>query len=103
MIFTFSRVCATTALAFLVTASTTVTYCSQRIANVCGGHCKIYTGGATCLSAPGTQCLTSTKNVAICDRPGCKGSCNQFSSPGAQLDNGFAYFPGTYSIRVYDA
>ena len=49
---------------------TTVTYCSQRIDSVCGGACTVYTGGATCLNAPDTNCLAATNNVGFCDRAG---------------------------------
>lgn len=50
--------------------STTVTYCSQRIDSVCGGACTVYTGGATCLNAPDTNCLAATNNVGFCSSSG---------------------------------
>lgn len=50
--------------------STTVTYCSQRIDSVCGGACTVYTGGATCLDAPNTNCLAATNNVGFCSSSG---------------------------------
>ncbi|KAJ3571859.1 hypothetical protein NP233_g3472 [Leucocoprinus birnbaumii] len=80
--------------------NTRVVYCNTRNFNVCGGSCTVYNGGATCLSAPGTQCLFATQNVGFCDRGGCGGSCNQFSSCGTRLDNGFCWTPGTASITV---
>lgn len=80
-----------------------VTYCSSRTQNVCGGACTVYNGGATCLAAPGTKCLAATNNVGFCDRGGCGGSCNQLSSCGTRLDNGFCFTPGTASIIVSSA
>ncbi|KZV93984.1 hypothetical protein EXIGLDRAFT_835300 [Exidia glandulosa HHB12029] len=77
-----------------------VVYCSSRTNNVCGGACTVYNGGATCLNAPDTVCLSATANVGFCDRGGCGGSCNQFSSCGTRLDNNFCYTPGTKSIIV---
>ena len=79
---------------------TTVTYCTHRTDQLCGGTCVVYNGGATCIDAPGTQCLAATNNVGFCDRGGCGGSCNQFSSCGTRLDNNFCYTPGTASILV---
>ncbi|KAF8900254.1 hypothetical protein CPB84DRAFT_1779177 [Gymnopilus junonius] len=80
--------------------NTIVTYCSNRANNVCGGPCTVYNGGATCLNTPNTNCLSATNNVGFCDRSGCHGSCNQFSSCGTRLDNNFCYTPGTQSILV---
>ena len=82
---------------------TTVTYCSTRIFNVCGGACTVYTGGATCLNAPNTNCLAATNNVGFCDRAGCGHSCNQLSTCGTRLDNNFCFTPGTASIAVSPA
>ncbi|EIW54845.1 uncharacterized protein TRAVEDRAFT_130874 [Trametes versicolor FP-101664 SS1] len=83
--------------------NTMVTYCSSRTQNVCGGHCTVYNGGAACLNAPKTKCLSATKNVGFCDRGGCGGSCNQLSTCGTRLDNGFCFTPGTASIIVSPA
>jgi len=47
------------------TLTTTVTYCSTRIFNVCGGTCTIYTGVAKCLDAPATQCLSAVTTETI--------------------------------------
>ncbi|GJE96902.1 hypothetical protein PsYK624_131100 [Phanerochaete sordida] len=80
--------------------NTMVTYCSHRVDNVCGGPCTVYNGGATCLNAPGTNCLAATHNVGFCDRGGCGHSCNQLSTCGTRLDNGFCFTPGTQSILV---
>ncbi|KAI0762540.1 hypothetical protein C8Q74DRAFT_1371560 [Fomes fomentarius] len=80
--------------------NTMVVYCSKRSQNVCGGSCTVYNGGAACLEASGTNCLSATHNVAFCDRGKCGGSCNQFSSCGTRLDNNFCYTPGTKSIVV---
>ncbi|KAJ7303018.1 hypothetical protein DFH08DRAFT_794181 [Mycena albidolilacea] len=80
---------------------TTVTYCATRTANLCSGPCTVYTGGATCLDAPNTACLSATSNVAFCDKSGCKGTpCNVLSSCGTKLDDGFCFTPGTKSISV---
>ena len=83
--------------------NTMVTYCNKRSNNVCGGSCTVYNGGAACLDAPGTSCLAAPHNFAFCDRGGCGGSCNQLSSCGTRLDNGFCYTPGTRSILVSSA
>ena len=83
--------------------TTIVTYCTTRADNVCGGSCSVYNGGAACLDAPGTNCLAATNNVGFCDRAGCGHSCNQLSTCGTRLDNGFCYTPGTQSILVSTA
>ena len=80
--------------------NTVVTYCTQRIDDICGGTCQTYNGGATCINSPGTSCLIATNNVGFCDRGGCGGSCNQFSSCGTKLQDGFCFTPGTASILV---
>ncbi|KAJ4470626.1 hypothetical protein C8J55DRAFT_537639 [Lentinula edodes] len=82
------------------TEDTMVVYCSVRTQDVCGGACTVYNGGATCLNAPNTNCLSATNNVGFCDRGGCGGSCNQLSTCGVRLDDGFCYTPGTSSINV---
>ncbi|RPD58872.1 hypothetical protein L227DRAFT_612620 [Lentinus tigrinus ALCF2SS1-6] len=41
-----------------------------------------------------TYCSKRTQGV------GCGGSCNQLSTCGTRLDNGFCYTPGTASINV---
>ena len=83
--------------------NTIVNYCTRRTQNVCGGTCAVYNGGATCLAASGTNCLSATKNVGFCDHGNCNGSCNQLSSCGTRLDSGFCYTPGTKSIIVSSA
>ena len=80
-----------------------VTYCSHRTQNVCGGPCTVYNGGAACLNAPDTNCLSATANVGFCDRSGCGGSCNQLSTCGTRLEDGYCYTPGTRSINVSNA
>ena len=80
--------------------NTVVTYCTKRIDDLCGGSCQVYNGGATCIAASGTACLSATNNVGFCDRGSCGGSCNQFSSCGTRLQNNFCYTPGTASILV---
>ncbi|KAF8546821.1 hypothetical protein OG21DRAFT_1517856 [Imleria badia] len=82
---------------------TTVTYCNKRIGDVCGGRCTVYTGGATCLNAPDTNCLAATKNVWFCSRSGCGGACNELSTCGVHLGNGYCYTPDTNSIAVTNA
>ena len=79
---------------------TMVTYCTKKIDDLCGGSCSVYNGGATCIAASGTNCLSATNNVGFCDRGNCGGSCNQFSSCGTRLQNNFCYTPGTASILV---
>ncbi|KAF9465464.1 hypothetical protein BDZ94DRAFT_345774 [Collybia nuda] len=81
-------------------ATTTVVSCDKRTADICGGTCKVYTGGPTCLDVPGTSCLMATSNVGFCDKGGCGGSCNQFSTCGTRLPSGFCFTPGTRSILV---
>jgi len=78
----------------------TVVYCSTVSSNLCGGPCTVYTGGPTCIAAPGTKCLSSTENVAFCDRGGCGGSCNNYASCGTHLQGAFCDTPGTASILV---
>jgi hypothetical protein len=80
--------------------NTIVTYCDNKIDDLCGGACHVYNGGATCIDAPGTNCLSATNNVGFCDSGGCGGSCNQFSSCGTKLQNNFCFTPGTESILV---
>ena len=80
--------------------NTIVTFCDNRIDDLCGGFCNVYNGGATCIEAPGTKCLAATNNVGFCDHGSCGGSCNQFSSCGIQLQNNFCFTPGTQSILV---
>ncbi|KAI0760089.1 hypothetical protein C8Q74DRAFT_201664 [Fomes fomentarius] len=80
--------------------TTVVVYCTKRSQNVCGGSCTVYNGGATCLSAPGTNCMSATRNVGFCTKGECGGTCNQFSPCGTLLDNNFCYTPGTKSIVV---
>ncbi|KAI0644275.1 hypothetical protein C8Q79DRAFT_975149 [Trametes meyenii] len=80
--------------------STTITYCNKRVGSICGGTCTVYTGGATCLSAPNTACLASTRDIGFCDQAGCNGDCEAFSQCGTQMGNGFCATPGTVSILV---
>ena len=80
--------------------NTIITFCSNRVGDFCEGPCSVFNGGDTCLEAPGTNCLNATNNVAFCNQAGCTGSCNQFSSCGTRLQNGFCFTPGTESISV---
>ena len=82
---------------------TIVTYCTKRTAEVCGGTCRVYNGGATCIAAAGTQCLFATRNVGFCDRVGCQGNCTSLINCIVQLDEGFCYTPNTQSISVTTA
>ncbi|TFK58414.1 hypothetical protein BDN72DRAFT_873177 [Pluteus cervinus] len=77
-----------------------VVYCDTQIDDSCGGTCTVYNGPNTCIDAPQTNCLMSTADVGFCDRGGCGGSCNQFSSCGDSLGSGFCSTPGTASILV---
>ena len=81
----------------------TVTYCTKRTQNVCGGQCTVYNGPATCLNTPGVACLSASANVGFCDKGGCSGSCNQLASCGTRIDDGFCATPGTKSIIVPNA
>lgn len=90
-------------LAARAAQNTIVTFCSDRSQSVCGGPCTVYNGGAACLSAPGTNCLSATNNVAFCSGNACNGPCNQLSSCGTRLDNGFCFTPNTNSIIVPSA
>lgn len=83
--------------------STIVTYCNTRSFDVCGGICTVYNGGAKCLAAPGTQCLSATKPVSFCADSRCSGPCNPSSNCGTPLANGFCYTPNTNSILVSGA
>lgn len=80
--------------------SIVVTYCDKRIDDLCGGNCFTYGGPAACLDAPGTACIRANGNVGFCDREGCGHSCNQLSSCGTLLGDGFCDTPGTQSILI---
>ena len=82
---------------------TTVTYCDIRIDDVCGGDCTVYTGGAKCLYAPGTNCLAATNPVVFCSGDDCDGPCNTLTTCGVRLANGFCFTPDTNSILVSGA
>ncbi|KXN93161.1 hypothetical protein AN958_00085, partial [Leucoagaricus sp. SymC.cos] len=83
---------------------TTVVFCNERVGNDCGGNCTVFTGGATCLSAPGTNCLAATSNIGFCDNGGCSYGCNQLSDCATPLNNGeFCSTPRTESILVFGA
>ncbi|KAI0367393.1 hypothetical protein BV20DRAFT_970578 [Pilatotrama ljubarskyi] len=84
----------------LASQQTTVTYCSFVSGQVCGGTCTVYRGGATCIDAPATQCLSATADVSFCNRAGCSGTCNQLDGCATRLNGGFCYTPGTQSIAV---
>ncbi|KAF9471676.1 hypothetical protein BDN70DRAFT_819700, partial [Pholiota conissans] len=79
---------------------TIVTFCPIKAGNICTGACTVSHGSDLCISAPGTNCLFATADVAFCDGGNCDGSCNSFSSCGTVLDNGFCDTPGTSSIAV---
>ncbi|GJE96912.1 hypothetical protein PsYK624_131200 [Phanerochaete sordida] len=79
---------------------TLVTYCANVNGNACAGPCTVYSGGATCLYAAGTNCLSATRNVAFCSSSGCSGSCTTLDNCIKQLDGGFCYTPSTQSIAV---
>ncbi|KAI5831844.1 hypothetical protein K523DRAFT_345779 [Schizophyllum commune Tattone D] len=80
--------------------NTVVTYCNKRVNDVCGGACTVYNGQAKCLYAPGTNCLAATNNVGFCAGGSCGGGCNQLSTCGTRLGNGYCWTPGTNSIVV---
>ncbi|KAI0666851.1 hypothetical protein C8Q78DRAFT_1082741 [Trametes maxima] len=80
--------------------STALTYCNKRIGSVCGGSCTVYSGGATCINAPGTACIASTRDIGYCDTAGCAGDCSLYSACGTMLPGGFCAAEGTESILV---
>ncbi len=80
--------------------TTRIVYCSTRAGNVCGGVCTVYNGGASCIDAPKTMCMTATRNVGYCDKSGCTGICNDLSQCGTPLDGGFCLTANTKSIVV---
>lgn len=80
--------------------TTTVTFCTKRVGNICGGTCTVYTGGATCLDAASTVCMSATKDVGFCDLTGCNGNCNAMSTCGTPMGSGFCFTPNTQSILV---
>ncbi|KAI0657948.1 hypothetical protein C8Q70DRAFT_250147 [Cubamyces menziesii] len=80
--------------------TTYLTYCTKRAGNVCGGVCTIYNGGAQCIYAPNTECMSATQDVGFCDEKGCNGNCSSLSQCGTLLDAGFCYTPGTESIVI---
>ncbi|KAJ7824104.1 hypothetical protein B0H14DRAFT_3088809 [Mycena olivaceomarginata] len=77
-----------------------VIYCSTATGSLCSGPCTVYSGGATCLNAPNTNCLSATSNVAFCGGVQCQGICNQFNQCGTRMDDNFCFTPGTQSISV---
>ncbi|KAI0372672.1 hypothetical protein BV20DRAFT_978112 [Pilatotrama ljubarskyi] len=80
--------------------STTVMYCTKRVGTICGGTCTVYNGGAACLDAAGTTCISATHDVGFCDETECNGSCNILSLCGTPMGNGFCFTPNTASILV---
>ncbi|KAG6907210.1 hypothetical protein DXG01_009899 [Tephrocybe rancida] len=90
-------------LGTLAALDTFVMYCSTRSGSICTTPCTVYNGPATCISAPNTNCLFATNDVAFCDGTNCNGSCNDYNSCGTRLDQGFCYTPGTRSIAVSTA
>ncbi|KAI0644273.1 hypothetical protein C8Q79DRAFT_138064 [Trametes meyenii] len=79
---------------------TTVTYCTKRVGNTCGGECTVYKGGAACVDTSKIQCLAANKNVGFCDKKGCDGNCRTLSACGTFLEDGFCYAAETQSIVV---
>ncbi|KAI0079866.1 hypothetical protein K474DRAFT_1591234, partial [Panus rudis PR-1116 ss-1] len=77
-----------------------VVYCNSRNGPNCGGLCTVYNGGATCLHAPGTQCLMATADVSFCSGGNCDGPCSGFNACGTRLNNNFCFTPNTNSIVV---
>ena len=85
------------------TQNTIVTFCTSRVFSICGGDCKVYNGGATCLPAPKTECLRATNNVGFCSSKNCQNPCNPLATCGTRLDDDFCYTPNTNSIAVSTA
>ncbi|KAI0372673.1 hypothetical protein BV20DRAFT_38332 [Pilatotrama ljubarskyi] len=80
--------------------STSVMYCTKRVGSICGGTCTVYTGGATCLAAANTMCISATRDVGFCDEAGCNGNCAPLSLCGSPMGSGFCFTPQTMSILV---
>lgn len=83
--------------------NTMITYCSSRVGNVCGGRCTLYNGGATCLAAPDTNCLSATKDIGFCSQASCGGACTELVNCIQQLSNKFCFTLGANSIDVSNA
>lgn len=82
---------------------TMIIYGSSRVGNVCGGRCTVYNGGATCLAAPDTNCLSVTKDIGFCNQTSCGGMCTELVNYIQQLSNKFCFTPGTNFIVVSNA
>ena len=82
---------------------TTLAYCSARVNDECGGTCAVYSGGAQCLSTPGTNCLAATNPVLFCSTDCCDSPCTSLTACGVPLDNGFCFTPDTNSILISSA
>ncbi|TBU25860.1 hypothetical protein BD311DRAFT_668755 [Dichomitus squalens] len=82
--------------------NTTVTYCTNRVDDVCGGPCTVFTGGGVCISTPNVVCLSATSNVGFCDSSDCRGTCSQLSDCNTTLNFGFCATPETASILLSD-
>ena len=80
---------------------TVVTYCTTVEDNdICGGECRVYVGGSACIDAPGTQCISATRDIGHCSGSDCSGTCNQLSTCRTPLANGFCFTPATRSFLV---
>ncbi|EJF57435.1 hypothetical protein BD309DRAFT_431833 [Dichomitus squalens] len=84
----------------LAEPSTTVTYCVNRVDDVCGGPCTVYTGAAVCLSTPNVVCLSATNNIGFCTGSDCQGTCGEWFACNTSLNFGFCATPGTASILM---
>ncbi|KAF5372806.1 hypothetical protein D9757_011090 [Collybiopsis confluens] len=78
---------------------TTVTFCDKDEQGLCGGNCKTVTSGPACVPASNTACLKASANVAFCANGDCT-DCNNFSSCGTKLADGFCATPATKSILI---
>ena len=83
--------------------NTIVTYCTEKIDDLCGGTCQYTMAERPAMVASGTNYLAATNNVGFYDDGGSGGSCNQFSTCGTKLQNNFCFTPGTASILVGSA
>ncbi|KAI0372651.1 hypothetical protein BV20DRAFT_1050542 [Pilatotrama ljubarskyi] len=76
-----------------------VTLCSQRVGNVCGGSCTVFSGtGPSCVDIPRSQCISATDDIGYCDERACDGNCNELADCGTMLNNGFCFTFDTKSI-----
>ncbi|KAF8900251.1 hypothetical protein CPB84DRAFT_1040683 [Gymnopilus junonius] len=80
---------------------TVVVYCTTLTSNgrFCGGRCTVYQGLNNCISAPDTNCISSTRNIATCTQRNCQ-SCRDLFPCSRPLDDNFCAAPGVVSFAA---